>query len=817
MATVTGVFGGQNVSLDNAASEATLKAILAAIKANGGSATGASSLAGKAGVDPAKVAAANKALEELSKKAGSGAGGAGGMLSKMAGPIGIVGGVVGDLASSAVQTGKNLIDLGEKALDGKARMSDFFGAFKDLPVIGLVAGLFQQLEKMQEANLDAYRSLTQTGVDFGGSLQTVRKNALSLGMGLDEFQKVIKNNSEAFVALAGNANDGAKAFVATTKSLKESKMGAQLQALGFTFEQQAELVGSYIKTAGTGAAKTAEDQAALAESAGRYGKELDLLARLSGKSREEEEKKLAKASMQAAYQAKLAGLTKEQQEKAAKGLADAMATAGDAGVEAFQSQLLGLPPMTEKAAELTAQFPEAAAAVTGMADGVKSNTTAVEQNNINHKLMAQGLAGTQKRLKENEEVYGAISLSGGKSAGVINDMYTATLAQTKAGNTNAESIEKNMKEQEAHQKELMESEAASAAKADEAMKRIGESLMAFIQPLLQTLQPLMTDMISGFSQWLGSPSGQRGLKAFGEAMAELVKNIANYMKNLFSPEGREKIVNDIKTGLKLLMLEIKKAILPSWLFSESDYEEQKAVIMKDKEVMDDRAKAANEAIDAQARIKAVETARDADKLKTLQQTIATDKAAAEALMKKKDLTDKEKADLKDLQKKIDENTDVEARAQQLKKEGAEAQEKELADAKAKQSALDKAKATETSGDKKTRLEKERQQQDAELAEAMMWQQFADGTVGSGGSILKDFGTESPAMLHGKEAVLNEKQLTNLAKGAYDMGKGGGQDALLGSLNTLNMQVAQLIAISSGAAASQKSIVDKLTWTGNVFS
>ena len=44
-----------------------------------------------------------------------------------------------------------------------------------------------------------------------------------------------------------------------------------------------------------------------------------------------------------------------------------------------------------------------------------------------------------------------------------------------------------------------------------------------------------------------------------------------------------------------------------------------------------------------------------------------------------------------------------------------------------------------------------------------------GTIGNYGNIIKDFGKETAATLHGREAVLNETQLTNLAKGLFNYG------------------------------------------------
>lgn len=80
----------------------------------------------------------------------------------------------------------------------------------------------------------------------------------------------------------------------------------------------------------------------------------------------------------------------------------------------------------------------------------------------------------------------------------------------------------------------------------------------------------------------------------------------------------------------------------------------------------------------------------------------------------------------------------------------------------------------------------------------------EGTVGSTGGILGDFGSGTPSMLHGKEAVLNEKQLTNLVNGVYNMGQSMAPK-LQGMLNNSAPQMNNLSAMGDKMAASMQTI------------
>ena len=51
---------------------------------------------------------------------------------------------------------------------------------------------------------------------------------------------------------------------------------------------------------------------------------------------------------------------------------------------------------------------------------------------------------------------------------------------------------------------------------------------------------------------------------------------------------------------------------------------------------------------------------------------------------------------------------------------------------------------------------------AQMGTASKSADFSEGTIGNSGKLVQDFGSGTPAMLHGKEAVLNEEQLGHLA-------------------------------------------------------
>jgi hypothetical protein len=245
-------------------------------------------LAKAAGLDPKLIANAESKLKTLGDAAEETAK----STTKMNKAGNIAGAALADLASGVMSTAGNLINFGTSAMMGSAKVSDFFAAFKDLPIIGSVAGLFSSLMKVQEAALESFSSLSQNGLDLGSSLTKLRFDALSMGLTLEEMTKVLKDNSETLVQMGGSASVGARNFREISKAMGSSGLRQELLNLGFTFEETNQLVGQYARSVGGLTKDQLKDYRSVAVAAAAYGKELDFLARLTGESREATQKKL---------------------------------------------------------------------------------------------------------------------------------------------------------------------------------------------------------------------------------------------------------------------------------------------------------------------------------------------------------------------------------------------------------------------------------------------------------------------------------------------------------------------------------------------
>ena len=157
MANVTGQIGDAEVSLDNAATETTLRALLMATVGSKAEYKKLMTMASKT-LDPKKVEAANAGLKQLANSSND----ASNKISKLESFAGGVGAVLGDLAAGIFKTIGNLTAFATELMDGTGKLSGLFGALKDLPFgLGVIAGLFQAIVKLNEDNYEAYKVISK--------------------------------------------------------------------------------------------------------------------------------------------------------------------------------------------------------------------------------------------------------------------------------------------------------------------------------------------------------------------------------------------------------------------------------------------------------------------------------------------------------------------------------------------------------------------------------------------------------------------------------------------------------------------------------
>ena len=166
---VTGVIGQEDVTLENAATEATLLKLLKAMgsKGDGGS---------KSGGEESK-----KQLAALAKQSGK--------TTKELGELEEAADNVGNVYIRGIgQIANAFKGLTGELLTGGDRISDFTshvtGALESIPIVGgLIGGIGQLLVSTIDNQIDTFRDLSKVGIDFGENLYEASYMATKTSLG----------------------------------------------------------------------------------------------------------------------------------------------------------------------------------------------------------------------------------------------------------------------------------------------------------------------------------------------------------------------------------------------------------------------------------------------------------------------------------------------------------------------------------------------------------------------------------------------------------------------------------------------------------
>jgi hypothetical protein len=545
-------------NIDTAAMENLLEQLLRQSQANGAAQNAAfGRLAKAAGLDPKLVGDAQVKLKRLGDAAEDSAQ----KVSMMASVGKGVGSVLADLTSGIVNTVGNLAAFSAKAMTGASTMSDLIMSFKDLPIIGTVAGLFAQLVRMQEENLSTYRTLSKSGINFGHSLGDLRETATELGLTLDQYSKLMTTNSDVFALMGSSANAGAKNFVNINKYLVEN--ATELRNLGFSYEEMNGLTASYVRVMG-GLKKSERENTELAtKSIIEYGKELDLIARITGTSREQQEKALQEQMQEANWQAFLATQDDDTRKKLQLKMNEALATAGKGGADIVKAAAMGIAVQSQAGQTLySLAGPLAQSIENGTRQALSAGTSlAAFQSESARRLAVDQNLGA-KAYKDNLLTFNALMQAGDRLGLDMAPLAKQFAVQAIAGDKSIEdTIARNEKEKalQAQDAKTQNASLDTALQLEDSMRKLNA---AFVK--LGNL--VMDNLVNPLMKHLTSPEIMDNI---GKGLKEMSEGLKVWIPKLFDEKGRQEIIDKVVSALTNIIENIFTKIFESWAKSQA--------------------------------------------------------------------------------------------------------------------------------------------------------------------------------------------------------------------------------------------------------
>lgn len=261
---------------------------------------------GADGATIATQAAKNAAAASFgAAKAASGLGSAIGDVAMMFGPWGIAIGLVTKALSGLVGF---LAEKGQKLTEQA------------------IQALGDELKKTEKG----FKDINSTGALLGGGMTEMRKEAAKAGLDISTLAEAVKGSKEDLLGMGLGLGEATKRLASVSKELRNNPVGMELRKLGYSASEQAELSAQVMANMNAAGDKRVANEKAVAEETGKYGKDLKVLADITG----QDAKKAMDKAREQAMEADL--------------LAQAQAEGGAEAVEKLQRQLATMPEAMKK-------------------------------------------------------------------------------------------------------------------------------------------------------------------------------------------------------------------------------------------------------------------------------------------------------------------------------------------------------------------------------------------------------------------------------------------------------------------------------------
>ena len=219
-----------------------------------------------------------------------------------------------------------------RGMDGS--IGSAVGALGQIPMgVGdVIKGVFGPVAGAVDQTHQAFLEASSVGANFGGNMKDLLTASGEAGLSLSEYTGIIKGNSEALMFLGGSVDEGAKRLAKLGKDIRNTPLAADLARLGFSTTDINEGFADYSKMLAKNGRLQGKTDADLIAGTHTYLKNLDAVSKLTGKSKESLQAEEDARQADAQYRIMMSKLDEDGQ-KNMKALMDSIPKQHQAGLK----------------------------------------------------------------------------------------------------------------------------------------------------------------------------------------------------------------------------------------------------------------------------------------------------------------------------------------------------------------------------------------------------------------------------------------------------------------------------------------------------
>lgn len=251
-------------------------------------------------------------------------------------------------------TTQTAVGLGGALLTGQQNMGAYSEALSSttdaLGGMGKTIGkVVNGLVQFAEESLKEYQTLSAIGATFGKEMVDIKVAAAEMGMSVQEMTQFLGQNNKSLRAFGGTTDMAISRFRELNNLvLNTQELGTELRKLGYTTTDIAEGLALYGEISDANARSDRRSAAEQAASAKEFMVQLDGLAKLTGKQREQIADEMKERRRAGDINAFLMGKSEEDQAAFTAQLAEIQAKLGKDAADAFVDLTLRGAPTTEQ-------------------------------------------------------------------------------------------------------------------------------------------------------------------------------------------------------------------------------------------------------------------------------------------------------------------------------------------------------------------------------------------------------------------------------------------------------------------------------------
>jgi hypothetical protein len=375
-------------------------------------------------------------------------------------------------------------------------------------ILGKVIG-GEAIAHILKAGLDlskTYRSLSDVGQTFNGSMIDMARQAGAAGLPLSTFSQMLEKNSTAAAVLLENTNGNKTSLGELQKSVRDNTR--QFGFYGMSLEQISDLTGDYTETLRLQGRTADIDARQTGIDIAKFSQEISDFSAVTGKSRAEIAKETNDAMRDVSFASR--DYSAAQEGAARSAIAFAASLPGSTGQELSkmlsQSIAFGGSIFTEQGKEFAKSgVSEINNVIDAMADKVNKG------QNFDEHDAAENLAQLQRIYKDNKDSLRIQAQNGNASA-----IHTLGMLEQING-INAKQYAEQLKQQQKMQKVTL-----FFSTLEEKLSVLSGS---FLEGLMEPLQQLETSF----------DTGSDTLKSWQTTFKDVGKSVGNFIAAVFTP------------------------------------------------------------------------------------------------------------------------------------------------------------------------------------------------------------------------------------------------------------------------------------------